>query len=190
MKRRRLADETDRSLALALLEAGDEGAFRELYARHTGRLYQFVLRVMGGSEAEAEDVVQETWIRAVECMREFRWESQLSTWLIGIGVNLCRDRLRRSKRSPEVQMAASGLAPVGRTEERIDIEKAISQLPVGYREVLIMHDVEGFTHVEIGQRLGIAEGTSKSQLFFARRTMRRLLSPAEGNGRGKESGAP
>lgn len=179
---RRLADSTDRELADALCRDGDESAFRELYARHTGRLYQFVLRMLGGAEPEAEDVVQETWLRAVERLHEFRWESRLSTWLTGIGINLCRDRLR--KRGREVDGAegtvTSVVAPAVH-EERIDLERAIALLPAGYREVLILHDVEGFTHGEIGERLGIAEGTSKSQLFFARRTMRRLLG--RGNGR-------
>ena len=72
-----------------------------------------------------------------------------------------------------------------RTEERIDLERALGQLPAGYREVLILHDVEGLTHNEIGSRLGIAEGTSKSQLFFARKAMRRLLAPMEEGSNGR-----
>lgn len=179
MKRRRLADATDRDLAKALLHDGDEASFRELYRRHTPRLYQFVLRMMGGAEAEAEDVVQEAWIRAAERLDGFRWESQFATWLTGIGVNLCRDRLRRDGRRQEIQ-ALDGLEVHVRAashEERIDLERAIALLPAGYREVLLLHDVEGFTHGEIGERLGIAEGTSKSQLFFARRAMRTLLAP-------------
>jgi RNA polymerase sigma-70 factor (ECF subfamily) len=179
MRRRRLADASDRDLARSLLQDGDEASFRELYRRHTPRLYQFVLRLMGGAEAEAEDVVQETWIRAAERLDGFRWESQFPTWLTGIGLNLCRDRLRRETRRHELQ-PVDGFevqVRVGRHEERIDLERAIARLPAGYREVLLLHDVEGFTHNEIGERLGIAEGTSKSQLFFARRAMRSLLAP-------------
>jgi RNA polymerase sigma-70 factor (ECF subfamily) len=178
---------TDRRLAEALLGDGDEQAFRELYRRHTPRLYQLVLRLVGGLDAEAEDVVQETWIRAAEGLGEFRWESQFATWLTGIGLNLCRDRMRRTVRRAELLAAepVNGAVPPVRPEDRIDLERAITQLPSGYREVLILHDVEGFTHTEIGNRLGIAEGTSKSQLFFARKAMRRLLAPGEeiGNGR-------
>jgi RNA polymerase sigma-70 factor (ECF subfamily) len=179
MTRGQLAAATDRGLADALLFEGDEAAFRELYRRHTPRLYQFVLRMLGGTEAEAEDVVQEAWIRAADRLDAFRWESKFATWLTGIGVNLCRDRLRRLARRNEVQ-SADGLElsiAARRHEDRIDLERAIALLPAGYREVLILHDVEGFTHVEIGERLGIAEGTSKSQLFFARRAMRNLLAP-------------
>jgi RNA polymerase sigma-70 factor, ECF subfamily len=179
MRRRGLEHVTDRDLADALLKDGDENAFRELYRRHTPRLYQFVVRMLGGAEAEAEDVVQETWIRAAERLDGFRWESQFATWLTGIGVNLCRDRLRRDARRQELQ-PLDGVEPhtrASRHEERIDLERAIALLPAGYREVLILHDIEGFTHGEIGERLGIAEGTSKSQLFFARRAMRNLLAP-------------
>lgn len=181
MKIRRPAEATDRELADAIVGAGDERAFRVLYGRHTPRLYQFVLRMMQGAEHEAEDVVQEAWTRAVERLDRFRWESKLSTWLIGIAVNLCRDRLRTANRRGTVPIdaVAPPAAPArAGAEERIDLERAIARLPAGYREVLLMHDVEGLTHFEIGERLGIAEGTSKSQLFFARRTMRRLLQPA------------
>lgn len=187
MRRRRHADAPDRALAAALLEDGDEQAFRELYRRHTPRLYQLVLRLLGGAEAEAEDVVQESWIRAVESLRQFRWESQFPTWLTGIGLNLCRDRMRRSARRAELIAAEPAVraATPARTEERIDLERALGQLPAGYREVLILHDVEGLTHNEIGSRLGIAEGTSKSQLFFARKAMRRLLAPMEEGSHGR-----
>lgn len=181
MKRSRLADTPDRELAGALEAAGDEAAFRELYRRHTPRLYMFVLRMMGGVETEAEDVVQDTWVRAVERLSDFRWEARLSTWLIGIGANCCRDRLRKAGRQRDVGLEQGehlGAPGRGEAELRIDLERAIALLPAGYREVLLMHDVEGLTHPEIGERLGIAEGTSKSQLFFARRTMRRLLSGA------------
>lgn len=191
MKRRRLAEALDRELADAIIGDADELAFRELYGRHTPRLYQFVLRVLQGGEPEAEDVVQETWVRAVERLGRFRWESRLSTWLIGIAVNLCRDRLRLAARRGTVALESIG-EPAAQarygTEERIDLERAIAQLPAGYREVLLMHDVEGLTHMEIGERLGIAEGTSKSQLFFARRTMRRLLQPAGGEGDARAEG--
>jgi RNA polymerase sigma-70 factor (ECF subfamily) len=136
--------------------------------------------MLGGAEAESEDVVQETWIRAADRLSGFRWESQFATWLTGISVNLCRDRLRRDARRQELQPLDGVELHVraGRHEDRIDLERAIALLPAGYREVLILHDVEGFTHGEIGERLGIAEGTSKSQLFFARRAMRSLLAPA------------
>jgi RNA polymerase sigma-70 factor (ECF subfamily) len=181
MRDSRLSEANDRELADAIVGAGDELAFRELYGRHTPVLFQFVLRMLGEPEVEAEDVVQETWIRAVQQLDRFRWESRLSTWLIGIGANLCRDRLRRRTRRGTVgldEVAPPTARTAGSPEDRIDLERAIALLPDGYRTVLLLHDVEGLTHGEIGVRLGIAEGTSKSQLFFARKTMRQLLTKA------------
>ncbi len=173
----------DRSLADAVLRRGDERAFREMYRRHTPRLHQLVLRIVGGSEADAEDVVQETWIRAVEKLGEFRWEAAFSTWLTGIGLNVARSLLRRRGRWNEVGEDGIDAAwrPPPPTGDRIDLERAIALLPAGYRAVLVLHDVEGYTHEEIGDRLGIAPGTSKSQLSHARRALRRVLEPvAEG----------
>lgn len=168
---------TDRELADRIANAGDEAAFRELYGRHTPRLYQFVLRVLGGDEAEAEDVVQETWIRATTNLGSFRWESRFETWLTGIGLNLSRNRLRRSDRREQLHDAdRTGSEPRGR-DERIDLERAISLIPAGCRTVLILHDLEGFKHAEIAEKLGVTEGTSKSQLWSARRHMRQLLGP-------------
>jgi len=184
----RLDQASDRALADALLGDGDERAFRELYRRHTPRLYQLVLRLVGGSEPDAEDVVQETWLRAAENLGGFRWEARFSTWLTGIGINLCRERMRRSARRRELMLENGGPAPrvVGSNEDRVDLERAIEKLPDGYRQVLVLHDLEGFTHVEIGERLGIAEGTSKSQLFFARKAMRRMLAPGSEHGNGRD----
>jgi len=169
---------SDRELAEALQLHGDERAFRELYRRHTPRLYQFVLRMLGGVEIDAEDVVQEAWIRATQRLGEFRWESSFSTWLTGIGLNLCRDLWRkRNGRELDWEMVQEPMASSSLNEERVDLERAIGLLPGGYRAVLILHDVEGCTHQQIGQRLGIAVGTSKSQLSCARKAMRELLTP-------------
>ncbi|MDB4951864.1 MAG: polymerase sigma factor, sigma-70 family [Gemmatimonadetes bacterium] len=171
----------DRDLAEALLLRGDEASFRELYRRHTPRLHQLVLRIVGGAEADAEDVVQDTWIRAVERLDGFRWEAAFSTWLTGIGLNVARGMLRRRGRweVPASPDAPEPWRPPPHHAERMDLERAIALLPAGYRAVLVLHDVEGFTHEEIGEQLGIAPGTSKSQLSHARRAVRRLLGPAE-----------
>jgi RNA polymerase sigma-70 factor (ECF subfamily) len=168
----------DRGLTQALLEHGDERAFRELYRRHTPRLFQFVLRLLGGVESDAEDLVQETWLRAVERLDDFRWESSLSTWLCGIGLNLCRDLWRRRNgRELDWEPSRDPLAAQTPSDVRVDLERALALLPSGYRTVLILHDLEGCTHDEIGARLGIAAGTSKSQLSHARRAVRALLEP-------------
>jgi RNA polymerase sigma factor (sigma-70 family) len=179
MRAQAVVPTTDQVLAERIVGVGDEAAFRELYRRHTPRLYQFVLRVMGGNELEAEDVVQDTWIRASRNLADFRWESKFETWLTGIGLNLCRNRLRSSGRWTDLCEDVVGVATSAPGESRIDLERAISLLPPGCRAVLVLHDIEGFKHAEIAERLGITAGTSKSQLFSARRAMRRLLDPAD-----------
>lgn len=158
---------------------GDEKAFRTLYRRHTPRLYQFTLRILAGREHDAEDVVQETWIRATEKLDRFRWESGLGTWLAGIALNLCRALFRRQDEK-WLELREDLTVPVNGAEglQRIDLESALSRLPPGYRTVLVLHDVEGFTHEEIGRRLEVSANTSKSQLFHARRALRKLLTPS------------
>ncbi len=167
----------DRDLAEAVLVKGDEAAFRELYRRHTPTVYQLALRMLGGSTHEAEDVVQDAWIRAVTRLNGFRWESSFRTWLVGIGLNLAREVLRRRARRPMTQLEDEMPNPKQKSMdgERVDLERAIARLPDGSRAVLVLHDIEGFTHEEIGRRLGIATGTSKSQLFEARRALRSRL---------------
>ena len=175
MRAQAMVPTADQVLAERIVGVGDESAFRELYSRHTPRLYQFVLRVMGGDELEAEDVVQDTWIRAAHNLGGFRWESRFATWLTGIGLNLCRNRLRSSGRWTDLTDGTLRRVEAPAGEDRIDLERAIGLLPAGCRTVLIMHDIEGFKHSEIAERLGVSEGTSKSQLWSARRHLRRLL---------------
>lgn len=188
MGRQRATETPDRALVEAIHGRGDEQAFRELYRRHTPRLYQFVLRLLGGAEFDAEDVVQDTWIRATERLGQFRWESSFGTWLTGIGLNMCRDLWRKRNGRELDWNGEQELVAEGATRDVgiIDLERAIALLPSGYRTVLILHDLEGCTHEQIGQRLGITAGTSKSQLFNARRTVRALLN-LEGSRRDGEA---
>jgi RNA polymerase sigma-70 factor (ECF subfamily) len=178
METQRATENSDRDLADRVLELGDETAFRELYRRHTPRLLGFVTRLLGRTDAEAEDVAQETWIRVCRALDGFRWDSGFSTWLLGIGLNVARDHMRRSARSKSVQLEELPDQPVpaAASDQRIDLERAIRLLPDGYRTVLVLHDVEGMTHNEIAERLAIAPGTSKSQLSNARRMVRSALT--------------
>jgi RNA polymerase sigma-70 factor, ECF subfamily len=171
------SETSDRELVTAMLEGGDENAFRELYRRYTPRLFRIVIGILDGQEHEAEDVVQETWLRAAVALETFRWGSSLSTWLAAIAINRAREVIRGKKRF-------SGYAPIDElpaapvtVSERIDLERAVSRLPAGYRSIYQMFDVEGYSHEEIAERLGIAPGTSKSQLFHARRSLRAFLEP-------------
>jgi len=173
-----MADQrSDRELAALVVGRGDEEAFRALYRRHSPRVFQFVLRMVGGDAAAAEDVMQETWLRAARALGGFRWESAFNSWVSGIALNRVRELARKQKRSL-VEVDGDWEMPVAPPDagKRIDLERALALLPAGFRTVLVLHDVEGFTHQEIGQRLGITDGTSKSQLHGARKAMRRLMN--------------
>ncbi len=174
--------DSDRTLAEQVL-AGDESAFRQMYRRHSPRLYLFVLRVMGGVEADAEDVVQDTWLKATERLSGFRWEASFGSWLTAIGLNVAREALRKHGRRREDAWEDERELPAAQAPEHVepmDLERAIRALPDGYRTVLLLHDVEGYRHEEIAGRLGISVGTSKSQLFHARRKVRATLTGVKG----------
>ena len=178
MPKQSLLELTDRELVENIVLNGDEQAFRTLYRRHTPRLYQLVFR-LAESEQDAEDIVQEAWIRAAEAAVNFRWESGFPTWLTGIAINRFKELLRKRNRWPSLGLDQIA-EPESRNEhvgERIDLERALRLLPIGYRTVLVLHDLEGYRHEEIAEQLGIAPGTSKSQLFHARRYVRTLLEP-------------
>jgi RNA polymerase sigma factor (sigma-70 family) len=170
-------EESDRRLVARFLAVSDHASFRRLYEAQTPRLYLWLLRLTGGREAEAEELLQETWLRAVESLPRFRWESSLATWLHGIAANVRREAARdRRILVPLDLVAFSGPGP-DRTggAEKVDVERAVRELPDGFREVLVLHDLEGYTHEQIAAMLGIAPGTSKSQLSRARRSLRRAL---------------
>jgi len=172
----RVNDQMERRLVRQISEQGNESAFRQLYRRHSPAIYGLLLRLLGGREPEAQDLLQETWVRAVERLSSFRWESALRTWLCGIAVHCAREQQRReSKLSLEPLDEPGDLAAVGPRPDlggRLDWERAIRGLPNGYRQVLVLCDIEGYTHKEVAALLGISAGTSKSQLARARRALR------------------
>ena len=167
---------SDRALVTRFVAGADEEAFRLLFRRHTPRLYAMALRLGGGDRGEAEEIVQMTWLRAAQGLDGFEWRSSLATWLTGIAVNCARERRRARPPDPAPLAALDTLpAPVTAPGLRLDLERAIAALPDGYRDVVVLHDVEGLTHAEVAAALGIAVGTAKSQLFHGRRALRRWL---------------
>jgi RNA polymerase sigma-70 factor, ECF subfamily len=168
----------DRALAERVSDQRDGDAFRVLYARHTPALYAMAMR-MTGQPADAEDAVHETWLRAVEALGRFQWRSSLRTWLVSIPLNRLREVERQDRHVLPLWEELAADAPpaeLPRDVDPLDLEAAIHTLPPGYRRVLVLHDVEGFTHEDIAVLLGISPGTSKSQLSHARRRLRRALS--------------
>lgn len=158
----------------AVVTNADDAAFRALYRRHTPVLYAFALRLQGNAD-DANDVVQESWIRAVRALRHFAGKSSVRTWLSGIVLNCCRERW--AARGDSLDVVPDVLpAPAEHADLRLDLERAIAALPTGYRAVVVLHDIEGYTHEEIAARLGVEPGTSRSQLARARRDLRRRLA--------------
>jgi RNA polymerase sigma factor (sigma-70 family) len=166
----------DRELANRFVERRDEAAFRELFRRHTPALYQLGVRLLGGTGRGAEDAVQEAWLRAAKGLAAFQWRSSLRTWLTGITINCCRERLRERRAGETAELGGGPAQAANPMALCLDLERAVLGLPDGFREVFVLHEVEGFTHEEIAARLGIEVGTSKSQLSRARRALRSYLS--------------
>jgi RNA polymerase sigma-70 factor (ECF subfamily) len=168
----------DRELASAFLGRKDEDAFRELFRRHTPAVHAFCVRFLGERSRLAEDVVQETWLRAATHLSGFGWRSSLRTWLIGIAANCAREARRRDSKGGPLVPGPLEPTPLEPTPDRdLDLEQALRALAAGYREVLVLHDIGGFTHPEIAELMGIEVGTSRSQLFRARRALRARWAP-------------
>jgi RNA polymerase sigma-70 factor (ECF subfamily) len=172
---------TDQALVAQYLARRDEAAFLAIYRRHTAALLGLATRLCGGERRDAEDIVQEAWVRAAGGLTSFRWQSSLRTWLSGIVVNGWKELLRSRYREAWLGEENEAALPVAAPEEGLDLERAVALLPHGFRTVLLLHDVEGFTHEEIAGLLEIDPGTSKSQLARARQAMRRRLC---GTGKG------
>lgn len=158
---------------------GDLHAFEELYAKYSRKLYGLCLR-MSGNQNDAEDYMQEIFIVLLKKIKAFRGESKFSTWLYRVAVNTCISQLRKRKGimvAPEsaLDRKPAQLNVTPQVIHRTTLTRAIAQLPDGYRSAVILHDIQGFHHHEIGQILGISVGSSKSQLFKARRKLREIL---------------
>src|SRR6266542_390425 len=166
---------------VARVISGEPRAQRELYDSHVDRVYRLAYRLAGEDEL-ARDFTQLTFIRAFQRIGEFRHDSSLSTWLHAIGGSVALNGLRGVKRrlTREAPLEhAESMGTVARTAEpdlKARLEAAIDSLSEKYRTVFLMHDVEGFTHDEIGATLGIPAGTSKTRLFQGRAKLRQALA--------------
>ena len=162
---------------------GDERAFSALYDRHTPYLYRLALRLTGSQTSQAEDLVHDAWLMAARRFASFEERSALRTWLAGVVVNGARRAWSADARSEELsEDPAADDHVLAHAAERVDLERAIAQLPPRARHVLVLHDVEGWTHEDIARQLGIEAGTSKSQLSRARSLVRRQLQISETEG--------
>jgi RNA polymerase sigma-70 factor (ECF subfamily) len=177
---------SDRDLVVRC-QAGDPAAFDTLYHRYASRLYALACR-MAGSRADADDLLQEIFLLAFRRLGTFRGEASLGTWLYRLAMNRCLDHVRsRSARNDSLTQSLDAdlagappraYAPGAVSPGRLDLERAIERLPAGCRAAFLLHDVQGFDHHEVGEILGIAEGTSKSQVHKARLRIRAFLTGA------------
>lgn len=168
----------DKHLVDEFLKHRSEKAFSTLYTAKTPRLYKMALRLTGHNQHQAEELIQEMWFIAIKKLVSFEWRSELMTWLTGILINLSRSEKKQNARETRAQETL-----VADSEEEIeetrfstdDLEHAMNKLSPGYRQVVILHDIEGYKHKEIAELLNFNEGTSKSQLHHARKALRLYL---------------
>ena len=161
--------------------AGDESALRALWVRHAPHIDVVVRRLVGSDADLAADIAQEVWIQIFRALPTYRGDSQFGTWAHRIAVNRTLNALRKTRRlsnlETEVNEDSATCEPdVDRSFMAQSIEEAAAKLSPGARAVFMLHDVEGYTHEEIAEELGITPGGSKSQLFKARAKLRKLLA--------------
>lgn len=173
---------TDDASLVHRARRGEREAEYALYARHVARVHRLVYRLCGDEEL-TNDLTQDAFVRAFERLDHFRGDSSFGTWLHRIAVNLTLNARRSLRRRERWLVADAAVAEVPAAElPGIDpdlehsLGQAIGQLTDGQREVFVMYALEGYTHVEIGEILGISEGTSKGRLFHARARLKQLLA--------------
>lgn len=173
---------------ILLAQAGDADAFEQIYKTHSRRVYGLCFR-MTGNPTLAEDLTQDVFLQVFRKIQTFRAESAFSTWLYRLAVNIVLMR-RRIKRLNETSLEATNETEgatfprreMGRIDtrvsgvvDRVNLKRALSQLPRGYRQIFVLHDVVGYEHHEIAEALGCSIGNSKSQLHKARMRLRTIL---------------
>jgi len=187
--RRTDASELTESEAIRLAQQGDAAAFERIYRLHSRRVFALCLRMVGNT-TEAEDLTQEAFLQLFRKIHTFRGESAFSTWLHRLSVNVVLMRLRK-KSLPETSLeettepdeeTGGPRKEVGGPDlllsgsiDRVNLQRAIEQLPPGYKTVFVLHDIQGYEHNEIAEIMGCSIGNSKSQLHKARMRLRELL---------------
>src|SRR5437763_4336424 len=173
-------DESSRAI-IGRAQNGDVDAFELIYNEHSGRVYALCLRLMGGEQTAATELMQDVFVRAWRNLGKFRGESAFSSWLHRLAVNAMLENARSDKRRVarvlpmEDTSQIGAFSPGDSPELRIDLERAIARLPEGARTAFVLHDIEGFQHQEIAAQLGIAVGTVKAQLHRAHKLLIQAL---------------
>lgn len=160
--------------------SGDEAALRRIWTQHSPHIDAVVRRLCGDPDLAA-DISQEVWMQIFRALPSYRGDSQFGTWAHRIAVNRTLNALRKVRRVAGIETEIEDdSASVEMDSDRAflaeSIEQAMTKLSPGARAVFVLHDIEGYTHGEIGEELGITAGGSKSQLFKARAKLRKLLA--------------
>lgn len=169
---------------VALATQGDRRAFERIYRQHVDRVFSVCVRMVG-DRGKAEELTQDVFVRAWEKLNTFRGDSAFNTWLHRLAVNVVlneqeAEKRRRSRHDDGIEdmdaIASGDVHPLPIPGLSLDLEAAIAALPNGARRVFVLHDVEGYTHEEIGTMLGVTAGGCKAQLHRARMLLRRMLT--------------
>jgi RNA polymerase sigma-70 factor, ECF subfamily len=178
---------------LGRAQRGDGEAHAALYASFSGMVFTLARRMLA-SAALAEDVLQDTFVEVIRKSGSYRGDAAIGFWIRRIAVNKCLSHLRSAWVAQRASTADAEASLMGRTEDRADrtleLERALDALPALARAVVLMHDVEGYTHQEIGQLMGRSASFSKSQLARAHEKLRALLVGEENDGRAPRTGRP
>ena len=164
---------------VAAAATGDVRAFERVYRRHVARIHSTAVRMLG--QEEADDATQDVFVRAWQRLGQFRGDSAFGTWLFRLAVNVMLSRrevvaIRHKRHVDDSELVESLSAAAASPDLGLDFQAAIARLPPGMRQIFVLHDIEGYKHDEIAAMLGIAQGTSKSQLHRVRMILRRYLS--------------
>jgi RNA polymerase sigma-70 factor (ECF subfamily) len=175
------AVDDDHALVRACL-GGDTAAFEALYRRHVGRVHGVISRLLGRRGQHADDLTQDAFVRAWQALASYRFESAFGTWLYRLAANTALMELRRHRAAPVMEDDEEHFERIGHPDSAghttalgMDLERAVATLPPRARAVLVLYDVEGWTHEEIATGLDMAVGTSKAQLHRARGLLRARL---------------
>lgn len=175
-REKKIASDNGESTDVRLARAGSHEAFERLYRRHADRIFRLARWML--STPDVEDVVQDVFVRAWTRLHTLRGAQSFGPWLRRLAANVVlrrRQRLARARSRAAPMEAALRSAATPGPERGIDLERGIVSLPPGARDVFVLHDVEGFSHVEIAALLGVAQATSRSQLSRARMLLREFL---------------
>ena len=178
-------DPVNEEILIQQARRGDAAAERQIYENHVDRVYRLAFRLTGDDDL-AQEFTQDTFIRAFSRIDQFRGDAAFATWLNAIATSVIYNGLRKVKRFRQREFEYDEVGVGGGMDRRTEpdlkekLALAIEDLPVKYRMVFVMHDVEGYTHEEIGASLGFPSGTSKAQLSRARAKLREALSEFAG----------